>query len=174
MECKINFLWRTLTEQMDHILITHCSVRTESILSVGFRGDWVRSGCRGKIRCISIKKHAGCCPKAEWSSELPEHGGVLPRAGWILGIIQHNHGVGKETSAISWWISGTTACKYEVILPLLLPLVGTQYCVQFWLLLFRKDVNQLESSRSDWRSDLERLKEVGLFSLEKRSWRDLW
>ena len=33
-------------------------------------------------------------------AELPEDGVGLLRAGQMLGIIQHNHGVGKETSAI--------------------------------------------------------------------------
>lgn len=65
-------------------------------------------------------------PLAEWLSELPEYGVGLPKAGQILGTIQHNPAFGKETSAILWWISGSTACKYEAILPLFLPLGGTQ------------------------------------------------
>lgn len=98
-----------------------------------------------------------------------------------LNKSQQCHSTAKKASVILGCINRSVLYKiHEVILLLYLALARSQleHSVQFWALRFKKDVDQLErvqkkaARMSRGLANMtyeERLKELGLFSLKKRS-----
>ena len=96
-----------------------------------------------------------------------------------LGVLVDNRLTLKDGDKLGWIKKSVASWWREVIFPLYSALLRPylEYCIQFWILQFKKDMELLD--RVQWRAtkmirglkDLfyeERLRDLGKFSLEKK------